>query len=73
MLICLTFADKLYAENMSEDGKHPSKEYMECLIRDELSVSYFALEMEYSKQGAEWRIYYALPLDKEEACLQLFL
>ena len=45
VLVCLTFADKLYAENMSEDGEHPSKEYMERLIREELSVSYFVLEM----------------------------
>ena len=23
VLVCLTFADKLYAEHMSEDGQHP--------------------------------------------------
>ena len=39
VLVCLTFADKLYAEHMTEDGKHPSKESMKYQLGVELSVS----------------------------------
>ena len=35
VLVCLTFADKLYAELMIEDGQHPLKES----VRYELAVS----------------------------------
>ena len=40
LLVCLTFADKLYAEHMTEDGKHPDKEFMKFEIEAERSVSY---------------------------------
>ena len=39
VLVCLTFADKLYAEHMTEDGKHPSKESMKYELGVEQSVS----------------------------------
>ena len=39
VLVCLTFADKLYAEHMSDDGKHPEKEAMKFQLQQELMVS----------------------------------
>ena len=39
VLVCLTFADKLYAEHMSADGKHPDVEDMKFEIDAECSVS----------------------------------
>ncbi len=39
VLVCLTFADKFYAEHMTEDGKHPGKEYMQQQLKEQLSVS----------------------------------
>ena len=39
LLVCLTFADKLYAEHMTEDGKHPDKEFVKFEIEAERSVS----------------------------------
>ena len=39
VLVCLTFADKLYAEHMTEDGKHPSKESMKHELGVEQCVS----------------------------------
>jgi len=39
VLVCLTFADKLYAEHMTEDRKHPSKESMKYKLGVEQSVS----------------------------------
>ena len=39
VLVCLTFADKLYAEHMSDDGKHPEKEAMKFQLQQELVVS----------------------------------
>ncbi len=39
VLVCLTFADKFYAEHMTEDGKHPGKEYMKQQLKEQLSVS----------------------------------
>ena len=45
VLVCLTFADKLYAEHMTEDWKHPSKESMKYELRVELSVSVSRLNL----------------------------
>ncbi len=39
VLVCLTFADKFYAEHMTEDGEHPGKEAMRRQIEQQLSVS----------------------------------
>ena len=45
VLVCLTFADKLYAEHMREgkyltdDSKYPDKRYMTHLLKAELAVS----------------------------------
>ena len=39
VLVCLTFADKFYAEHMSEDGQHPEKETTKCRLEDQLTVS----------------------------------
>ena len=39
LLVCLTFADKLYAEHMTKDGKHPDKEFIKFEIEAERSVS----------------------------------
>ena len=39
LLVCLTFADKLYAEHMTKDGKHPDKELIKFEIEAERSVS----------------------------------
>ena len=45
VLVCLTFADKLYAEHMREgkhltdDTKYPDKRYMTHLLKAELAVS----------------------------------
>ena len=39
VLVCLTFADKFYAEHMTEDGQHPKKETMKDKLEDQLFVS----------------------------------
>ena len=39
VLVCLTFADKFYAEYMSEDGQYPAKAEMEFRLHDQLTVS----------------------------------
>ena len=39
-LVCLTFADKLYAEHMTKDGQYPQKDRMKDKLITELSVSY---------------------------------
>ena len=39
VLVCLTFADKLYAEHMSDDGQHPEKEAMKFKLQQELMAS----------------------------------
>ena len=39
VLVCLTFADKLYAEFMTEDGQHPLKESVRSELAVEQSVS----------------------------------
>ena len=39
VLVCLTFADKFYAEYMSEDGHYPTKAEMEFRLHDQLTVS----------------------------------
>ena len=38
-LVCLTFADKLYAECMTRDGQHPDKMFMIDELGVQLSVS----------------------------------
>ena len=38
-LVCLTFADKLYAEHMTNKGDHPPKDYIVDELKAELSVS----------------------------------
>ena len=45
VLVCLTFADRLYAEHMTEDGKHPLKESMKYELQVELSVSVSRLNL----------------------------
>ena len=40
VLVCLTFADKFYAEHMSEGGQHPKKETMKYHLEDQLIVSH---------------------------------
>ena len=39
VLVCLTFADKFYAEHMTEDGQHPKTETMKYHLEDQLIVS----------------------------------
>ena len=39
VLVCLTFADKFYAEYMSEDGQYPTNAEMEFHLQDQLTVS----------------------------------
>ena len=39
VLVCLTFADKLYAEHMTKDGKHPDKRCMKRRLQEQLQVS----------------------------------
>ena len=39
VLVCLTYADKLYAEHMTEDGEHPDKRFMKQELTTQLSVS----------------------------------
>ena len=39
VLVCLTYADKLYAEHMTEDGQHPDKRFMKQELKTQLSVS----------------------------------
>ena len=38
VLVCLTFADKLYAEHMSNEGKDPDKSFMKREIEHQLKV-----------------------------------
>ena len=38
-LVCLTYADKLYAEYMTRDGQHPNKMFMANELESQLSVS----------------------------------
>ena len=38
VLVCLMFADKLYAEHMSDNGQHPEKEAMKFQLQQELMV-----------------------------------
>ena len=40
VLVCLTFADKLYAEHMSDEGKDPDKTFMKCEVAHQLKVSH---------------------------------
>ena len=39
VLVCLTYADKLYAECMGKDGSHPDPQYMKQKISEETDVS----------------------------------
>ena len=39
ILVCLTFADKLYAEHMSNEGKDPDKIFMKHEVDHQLKVS----------------------------------
>ncbi len=39
VLVCLTYADKLYAEHMGKDGSHPDPSYIKQRITEECSVS----------------------------------
>ena len=39
VLVCLTFADKLYAEHMSEDGQHPELRQVKQELAKERAVS----------------------------------
>ena len=44
VLVCLTFADKLYAELMTEDGQHPLKESVRYELAVEQTVSVSKLQ-----------------------------
>ena len=44
VLVCLTYADKLYAEHMTEDGQHPDKRFMKQELTTQLSVSVMWME-----------------------------
>ena len=39
VLVCLTYADKLYAECMGKDGSHPDPQHMKQKITEETYVS----------------------------------
>jgi len=39
ILVCLTYADKLYAGYMHKDGTHPPAEHVEKEIKKELEVN----------------------------------
>ena len=39
VLICLTFGDKLFAENMPRYHQHPKDEEIDAVIQQELGVS----------------------------------
>ena len=41
VLVCLTFGDKLYAEQINEKGVHPHKDFMSTVVKEQLSVSVF--------------------------------
>ena len=41
VLVCLTYADKLYAELMSKDGKHLNKAVAKCELQKQKEVSYY--------------------------------
>jgi len=45
VLVCLTFADKLYAELMTEDGQHPLKESVRYELAVEQSVSVYKVAL----------------------------
>ena len=40
VLVCLTYADKLYAECMGKDGSHPHSQDMKQKIAEETDVSF---------------------------------
>jgi hypothetical protein len=39
VLVCLTYADKLYAECMGKDGSHPNPQDIKYKIAEEADVS----------------------------------
>ncbi len=39
VMVCLTFADKLYAEHMTQEGKYPDKRFMKKKLGEQLEVS----------------------------------
>ncbi len=39
VLVCLTYADKLYAEHMGKDGSHPDVSSIKQRVTEECSVS----------------------------------
>ena len=41
VLVCLTHADKLYAEYMTDDGQHPDETFMKEQLPQQLRVSYY--------------------------------
>ena len=38
VLVCLTYADKLYAEHMGKDGSHPEVSHIQQRVAEECSV-----------------------------------
>ena len=43
VLVCLTYADKLYAELMSKDGKHPNPDSAKLELRKQKEVSFICV------------------------------
>ena len=43
VLVCLTYADKLYAELMSKDGKHPNPDSAKLELRKQKEVNFIAM------------------------------
>ena len=39
VLVCLTYADKLYAEHIGDDGSYPEQRFIQQRIAEEHSVS----------------------------------
>ena len=43
VLVCLTYADKLYAEHMTEKGDHPDARLMKRILKEQLEVNCICL------------------------------
>ena len=43
VLICLTYADKLYAELMGKDGSHPDVSHIQQRVSEECSVEFLTV------------------------------
>ena len=41
VLVCLTYADKLYAELMSKDGRHLNRDVARCELQKQKEVSFY--------------------------------